>query len=146
MSSCVVSISLTHPLPPFSSPNRSALVRSPYSGGVLELTCATRRRKCVRRAPRSRTSARPVFSVSGRLMQHMLTVVHKIECCGFESHPRQLIFLRKGDCLGCAVLLCFVVCLVLLASSSFLLSSASLIKTYLSLSFLGSFSHNITLV
>ena len=29
---------------------------------------------------------------------------------------RQLIFLRKGDCLGCAVLLCLVVCLTLLAS------------------------------
>ena len=27
-----------------------------------------------------------------------------------------LIFLRKSDCLGCAVLLCFVVCLTLLAS------------------------------
>ena len=34
----------------------------------------------------------------------------------FESHPRQLIFLRKSDCLGCAVLLCFVVCMTLLAS------------------------------
>ena len=34
---------------------------------------------------------------------------------GFESHPRQLIFLRKSDCLGCAVLLCLV-CLTLLAS------------------------------
>ena len=45
-----------------------------------------------------------------------------VECRGFESHPRQLIFLRKSDCLGCAVLLCLVVCLTLLASS-FLLSS-----------------------
>ena len=27
---------------------------------------------------------------------------------GFESHPRQLIFSRKSDCLGCAVLLCLV--------------------------------------
>ena len=35
--------------------------------------------------------------------------------------PRQLIFLRKSDCLGCAVLLCLVVCLTLL--SSFLLIS-----------------------
>ena len=32
---------------------------------------------------------------------------------GFESHLRQLIFLRKSDC---AVLLCLVVCLTLLAS------------------------------
>ena len=35
---------------------------------------------------------------------------------------RQLIFLRKSDCLGCAVLLCLVVCLTLLDFSSFLLS------------------------
>ena len=35
---------------------------------------------------------------------------------GFESHLRQLIFSRKSDCLGCAVLLCLVVCLTLLAS------------------------------
>ena len=28
----------------------------------------------------------------------------------------QLIFLRKSDCLGCAVLLCLVVCLTLFAS------------------------------
>ena len=27
---------------------------------------------------------------------------------GFESHLRQLIFSRKSDCLGCAVLLCLV--------------------------------------
>ena len=45
--------------------------------------------------------------------------------CGFESHPSQLIFLRKSDCLGCAVLLCLVVCLTLLASS-FLPSHLSL--------------------
>ena len=31
-------------------------------------------------------------------------------------YPRQLIFIRKSDCLGCAVLLCLVVCLTLLAS------------------------------
>ena len=42
-------------------------------------------------------------------------------------HPRQLIFLRKSNCLGCAVLLCLVVCLTLLAS--FFLPSTSLIKT-----------------
>ena len=33
---------------------------------------------------------------------------------GFESHPRQLIFSRKNDCLECAVLLCLV-CLLDLA-------------------------------
>ena len=32
-----------------------------------------------------------------------------------EFHLRQLIFLRKSDCLGCAVF-CLVVCLTLLAS------------------------------
>ena len=41
--------------------------------------------------------------------------VSSIECRGFESHPRQLIFSRKSDYLGCAVLLCLV-CLTLLAS------------------------------
>ena len=46
---------------------------------------------------------------------------------GFESHPRQLIFLRKSDCLGCAVLLCLV-CLFDLACF-FLSSFSSLIKT-----------------
>ena len=48
-----------------------------------------------------------------------------MECRGFESHLRQLIFLRKSDCLGCAGLLCLV-CLTLLAS--FFLPSSSLIK------------------
>ena len=44
--------------------------------------------------------------------------IHVYTCChGFESHPRQLIFLRESDCLGCAVLLCLVVCLTLLVSS-----------------------------
>ena len=42
--------------------------------------------------------------------------VWSVECRGFESHLRQLIFSRKNDCLGCAVLLCLVVCLTLLAS------------------------------
>ena len=37
-------------------------------------------------------------------------------CRGFESHLRELIFLRKSDCLGCAVLLCLVVYSTLLAS------------------------------
>ena len=43
----------------------------------------------------------------------------------FESHLRQLIFSRKSDCLGCAVLLCIVclfVCLPLLASFFLLIS------------------------
>ena len=58
----------------------------------------------------------------------LVCYAHVFPCtctCGFESHPRQLIFLRKSDCLGCAVLLCLVVCMTLLAS--FFLPS-SLIK------------------
>ena len=47
-----------------------------------------------------------------------------------ESHPRHLIFLRKSDCLGCAVLLCLVVCLTLLASL-ILSSNLSLLFTLL---------------
>ena len=31
-------------------------------------------------------------------------------------HVRQLIFFGKSDCRGCAVLLCLVICLTLLAS------------------------------
>ena len=38
-----------------------------------------------------------------------------------ESHPRQLIFSRKSDCLGCAVLLCLV-CLFDLACFFLLIS------------------------
>ena len=34
----------------------------------------------------------------------------------YKSHPRQLIFLGKSDGHGCAVLLCLVVCLIVLAS------------------------------
>ena len=45
---------------------------------------------------------------------------------GFESHPRQLIFPRKIDCLGCALLLCLV-CLFDLACF-FLPFFSSLIK------------------
>ena len=45
----------------------------------------------------------------------MVSLFISVECRGFESHPRQLIFLRNSDCLGCAVLLCLV-CLTLLAS------------------------------
>ena len=50
-----------------------------------------------------------------RTLDRMLYHLH-VECRWFESHPRQLIFLRKSDCLECAVLLCLVVCLTLLAS------------------------------
>ena len=49
---------------------------------------------------------------------------------GIHVHARQLFFHGKSDCLGCAVLLCLVVCLTLLAS--FFLPSASLIKTCMS--------------
>ena len=61
------------------------------------------------------------------------SVVENAECRGFESHPRQLILLWKSDCLGCAVLLCLVVCLTLLAS--FFLPSASLINMHIGLIF-----------
>ena len=44
------------------------------------------------------------------MYMHMYMYIHR----GFESHLRQLIFLK--DCLGCAVLLCLVICLTLLAS------------------------------
>ena len=47
----------------------------------------------------------------------LVNLYMSIECRGFESHPRQLIFLWKSDCLGCVVLLCLVVCLTLLLSS-----------------------------
>ena len=41
------------------------------------------------------------------------------------------IFLWNSDCFGCIVLLCFVVCMTLLAS--FFLTSVSLIKNFFSL-------------
>ena len=50
------------------------------------------------------------------------------KCYGFESHPRQLIFIRKSDYPGCAVLLCVVVRSTLLASF-FLPFHRSLIHT-----------------
>ena len=43
-------------------------------------------------------------------------IAYMYVCRGLKSHPRQFIFLRKSDCLGCTVLLCLVVCLTLLAS------------------------------
>ena len=46
---------------------------------------------------------------------HVHVHVHVVECRGFESHLRQLIFLRKSDCLRCAVLLCLNCCLFDLA-------------------------------
>ena len=65
------------------------------------------------------------------MYQYMLVErsVEITECRGFESHPRQLIFLGKNGHLGCVVLLCFVVCMTLLAS--FFLPSASLINMYM---------------
>ena len=51
-----------------------------------------------------------------------------MEYRGFESHLRQLIFSRKSDCLGCAVLLCLV-CLFDLAC--FFLSSFSSLISHL---------------
>ena len=60
---------------------------------------------------------------------HMLFIC---STCSLSLHvytcARQLIFLWKSDCLGCAVLLCLVVCLTLLASF-FLPSFSSLINS-----------------
>ena len=51
-------------------------------------------------------------------------LVWSVECRGFESHPRQLILLRKSDCLGCAVLLCLVLpCLYMFDLACFILPS-----------------------
>ena len=47
---------------------------------------------------------------------YIFAYMYMYMCRGLKSHPRQLIFLRKSDCLGCTVLLCLVVCLTLLAS------------------------------
>ena len=60
------------------------------------------------------------LSCLGSSVGRALCLEYSIECHGFESHPRQLIFSRKSDCLGCAVLLCLV-CLFDLAC--FFLSS-----------------------
>ena len=51
--------------------------------------------------------------------------------CGFEFHLRQLIFLRKNDCLGRAVLLCLVVCLTFLPSFSSLIKTCKCIHVYM---------------
>ena len=53
------------------------------------------------------------FSSTSSMCRYTCT---SVECHGFQSHQRQLIFLRESDCLGCTLLLCVVVCLTLLAS------------------------------
>ena len=60
---------------------------------------------------------------TNKAKQHSTLHVHVQECHGFESYPRQLIFLCKSDCLGCVVLLCFALLFVwpYLLLSSFLL-------------------------
>ena len=62
------------------------------------------------------------FALDYNLDIYVYTYMWSIECRGFESHLRQLIFSRKSACLGCAVLLCLV-CLFDLAC--FFLSSFS---------------------
>ena len=62
---------------------------------------------------RQSNTAHPHVHVVAQVVEHS---VWSVECRGFESHPRQLIFLLIIDCLGCAVLLCFVVYMTLLAS------------------------------
>ena len=73
--------------------------------------------------------------------------LHKNHCKGenleqgymYMSHPRQLIFLRKSGCLGCAVLLCLVVCLNLLAS--FILPSHLSLKHLYTLRYIHTYIH-----
>ena len=77
------------------------------------------------------TSYRPLSHVQHVLYMYMYMYmversVKCVECRGFESHPRQLIFSRKSDCLRCAVLLCLI-CLFDLACF-FLSSFSSLIE------------------
>ena len=52
-----------------------------------------------------------VAGLDFRLKGYALHVLSYMYIHVHESHPRQLIFLRKSDSLGCAVLLCLVVCL-----------------------------------
>ena len=64
----------------------------------------------------------------GTTDRYCTCIVHvHVECCGFESHPSQLIFLKKSDCLGYAVLLCLVVVCLTLLASFFLPSHLSLV-------------------
>ena len=69
------------------------------------------------------------------LPSFLLHLSNMYEYRGFENMsimtPRQLIFLRKSDCLWCAVLLCLVVCLTLHAYF-FLPSHLSLKHVYCS--------------
>ena len=83
------------------------------------------------------TSRDHLYGIEDRVLregQYANTVRGNVQCIGmymyiqytqfclYMSHPRQLIFLRKSDCLVCAVLLCLVVCLTLLLSSFLLIS------------------------
>ena len=59
---------------------------------------------------------------------HVYAMYMYLHIHGFESYRGSSFFLWKSDCLGCVDLLCFVVCMTLLASFS--LPSASLINMY----------------
>ena len=52
------------------------------------------------------TSHRHIHHTSHRHIHHTSHITHTCTCTCM--HPRQLIFLRKSDCLGYAVLLCLV--------------------------------------
>ena len=69
-------------------------------------------------------------SVVGTLALGLLAVQSRGNVHGFESHLRQLIFSRKSDCLGCAVLLCLV-CLFDLACFFLLPSHLSFKNMYI---------------
>ena len=59
------------------------------------------------------------FTHCGEIPMHLYKMDIIYTCmytCTCPEAARQLILLRKSDCLGCAVLLCLVVCLTLLAS------------------------------
>ena len=59
----------------------------------------------------------------------MVSLFISVECRGFESHPRQLIFLRKSDCLGCAVPCFFDFACFFLSSFSSLIKTVYIINT-----------------
>ena len=103
------------------------MIHSPVSSGMAGLRMTMKKNR-VQQMPThvslnffssSSSTCSPTHTHMYMYVQYIHVVersVSSVECRGFESHPRQLIFLRKSDCLGCAVLLCLVVRLTLLAS------------------------------
>ena len=99
------------PLPP--SPSRTSLLATRTSA-----TSTTWRQWGRRRGEKK------------NLLEMRNTCIYSIECHGFKSHPRQFIFLRKSDYLGCAVSL-FLVCVFdLLSSFSSLIKTSIVIRMF----------------